>query len=123
MHSSVYKNPVAFHKIHADSLIIPQKQYNSNLATPLILLYNRDNNHRLSQEVSMRRVFSFFIGTTIGGMIGATMALLFTPSSGAEMRAQITDRSQVFANEIRQAADTKRIELQERLEILRAPKA
>jgi gas vesicle protein len=71
----------------------------------------------------MRRVFSFFIGATIGGMIGATMALLFTPSSGAEMRAQITDRSQVFANEIRQAADTKRIELQERLEILRAPKA
>jgi hypothetical protein len=38
------------------------------------------------------------------------------------MRAQITDRSQVFANEIRQASNTKRIELQERLEILRAPK-
>jgi gas vesicle protein len=71
----------------------------------------------------MRRVFSFFIGATIGGVIGATMALLFAPASGAEMRTQINDRSQAFANEIRQAANTKRIELQERLEILRAPKA
>jgi gas vesicle protein len=51
------------------------------------------------------------------------MALLFAPASGAEMRAQINDRSQAFTNEIRQAANTKRIELQERLEILRAPKA
>jgi len=104
-------------------MIIPQKQYNSNLAAHLILLYNRDNNHRLSQEAYMRRVFSFFIGATIGGLVGATLALLFAPASGEEIRAQITDRIQVFATEIRQAANTKRIELQERLEILRAPKA
>ena len=104
-------------------MIIPQKQYNDNLATNLILLYNRDNNHRLSQEAYMRRVLSFFIGATIGGLVGATLALLFAPSSGEEIRTQITDRTQVFANEIRQAASTKRIELQERLEILRAPKA
>ena len=71
----------------------------------------------------MRRVFSFFIGATLGGLVGTTLALLFAPASGEEMRAQITDRSQVFATEIRQAANTKRIELQERLEILRAPKA
>jgi gas vesicle protein len=51
------------------------------------------------------------------------MALLFAPTSGEEIRTQITDRAQVFANEIRQAASTKRIELQDRLEILRAPKA
>ena len=71
----------------------------------------------------MRRVFGFFIGATIGGLVGATVALLFAPASGEEIRAQITDRTQVFANEIRQAANSKRIELQERLEILRAPKA
>ena len=71
----------------------------------------------------MRRIFSFVIGATLGGLVGATLALLFAPSSGTELRAQITDRSQVFATEIRQAANSKRIELQERLEILRAPKA
>ena len=71
----------------------------------------------------MRRIFSFVIGATLGGLVGATLALLFAPSSGTELRTQITDRSQVFATEIRQAANSKRIELQERLEILRAPKA
>ena len=71
----------------------------------------------------MRRVLGFFIGATIGALVGAIIGLLFAPASGEELRAQITDRSQVFASEIRQAADTKRIELQERLEILRAPKA
>lgn len=71
----------------------------------------------------MRRIFSFFIGATIGGLVGTTLALLFAPASGVEVRAQIGDRAQDFATEIRQAASSKRIELQERLEILRAPKA
>ena len=34
----------------------------------------------------MRRTFSFFIGATIGGLVGATVALLFAPSSGQEFR-------------------------------------
>ncbi len=71
----------------------------------------------------MRRVFSFFIGATIGGLIGATLALIFAPAPGVEVRAQISARAQNFAADIRQAANTKRIELQERLETLRAPKA
>ena len=28
----------------------------------------------------MRRVFGFFIGATIGGLVGATVALLFAPA-------------------------------------------
>jgi gas vesicle protein len=70
----------------------------------------------------MRRVVGFFIGVTIGGLVGATLALIFTPASGKEIRAQISDRAQTFAADIRQAANTKRIELQERLETLRAAK-
>jgi hypothetical protein len=104
-------------------MIIPQKQYTCNLVTHLILLYNRENNQFLSQEAYMRRFFSFLIGASIGGLVGAILALLFAPASGEELRTQITDRTQILATEIRQAADTKRIELQERLEILRAPKA
>ena len=71
----------------------------------------------------MRKVLGFFIGATIGGMVGATLALLFAPASGKEVRSQINERTMAFAADIRQAANTKRIELQERLEILRAPKA
>jgi gas vesicle protein len=71
----------------------------------------------------MRRAFSFFIGTLLGGIIGAAMALLFAPSSGTDLRVQINDRTQGLAADIRHAANTKRIELQERLETLRAPRA
>jgi gas vesicle protein len=70
----------------------------------------------------MRRVLSFIIGATVGGMVGATLALLFAPASGEEVRTQITDRFQNFAADIRQASNTRRIELQERLEDLRAPR-
>jgi gas vesicle protein len=71
----------------------------------------------------MRRLFSFLIGATIGGMVAAALALLFAPASGQELRARINDRAQTFAVDIRQAANSKRIELQDRLEVLRAPKA
>jgi gas vesicle protein len=71
----------------------------------------------------MRRVLGFVIGATIGGLIGTIVALLFAPTSGTELRAQINNRAQMFATDIRQAANTKRIELQERLEVLRAPRA
>jgi gas vesicle protein len=69
----------------------------------------------------MRRTMGFLIGATIGGIIGAAVALLFTPLSGQELRNQIGDRSQSFAADIRQAANSRRIELQERLEVLRTP--
>ncbi len=71
----------------------------------------------------MRRTFSFIIGVTLGGLAGTVLALLFAPESGEELRTKIQDRAQNFAADIRQAASTKRIELQNRLESLRAPKA
>lgn len=71
----------------------------------------------------MRRTLSFCVGTLVGGLIGAITALLFAPSSGRELRTQISDRAQNIAADVRQAANTKRIELQERLDTLRSPKA
>jgi gas vesicle protein len=71
----------------------------------------------------MRRAFSFLIGTLIGSMIGAAAALLFTPSSGQELRNQINDRTSGLVADIQNAAKTRRIELQERLDSLRAPRA
>jgi gas vesicle protein len=70
----------------------------------------------------MRRVISFFIGTMVGGLIGTALALLFAPSAGKNLRVQINDRAQGLVTNIRQAANTKRIELQDRLETLRAPR-
>ena len=70
----------------------------------------------------MRRAFGFLIGTILGGFVGAGIALLFTPMAGKDLRYQINDRAQGVAASIRTAANTKRIELQERLETLRAPR-
>ncbi len=88
----------------------------------LVLLYNIAIKETFVQEVIMKRAVSFLVGATIGGVIGAAVALLFAPLSGRELRVQIGDRTQAFAADIRQAANTKRIELQERLEVLRSPK-
>jgi len=71
----------------------------------------------------MRRILSFFIGVIVGGLAGAVIALLFAPESGPELRNRMRDGVDNLAIEIRQAAVTKRIELQERLDTLRAPKA
>ena len=71
----------------------------------------------------MKRTFSFLIGTLLGGLVGAVLALLFAPASGADLRLQIRERTDSLATDIRQAASSKRIELQGRLETLRAPKA
>ena len=70
----------------------------------------------------MRRVFDFFIGASLGGLVGAVLALLFAPAPGKVVRTEISNHVEAFANDIRQAASTKRIELQERLDTLRTPK-
>ena len=62
------------------------------------------------------------IGITVGGLVGATVALLLAPEAGEQLRNQIRARGQGFASDIREAAESRRIELTERLESMRAPR-
>jgi gas vesicle protein len=78
--------------------------------------------HHSIQEEDMRKFASFTIGALVGALVGATLSLLFTPESGTELRTQIRDRAGAFSAEIREAFNNKRIELQDRLETLRAPR-
>lgn len=71
----------------------------------------------------MRKMFGFLIGILVGSLVGSTIALLLAPESGDELRAQLRERGQIFVGEIRHAADTRRIELKDRLDTLRAPRA
>ncbi|RME90063.1 MAG: YtxH domain-containing protein [Anaerolineae bacterium] len=71
----------------------------------------------------MRRAIGFLIGVMVGALVGSTIALLLAPESGERLRAAIRERGVNFLAEVRQAADTRRIELQERLEALRTPQA
>jgi gas vesicle protein len=68
-------------------------------------------------------MFGFLIGTFVGALVGATLALLLAPESGENLRAQLRERGQNFAGEIRHAADARRIELKDRLDTLRTPQA
>lgn len=70
----------------------------------------------------MRKIFGFLIGLLVGGLVGATIALLLAPESGEELRGQIRARGQNFLAEIKNAADSRRIELRDRLDALRAPR-
>jgi len=70
----------------------------------------------------MRKMFGFMIGILVGALVGSTIALLLAPDSGDELRGQLRERGQNFMGEIRHAADTRRIELKDRLDTLRAPR-
>ncbi|OGN92351.1 MAG: hypothetical protein A2Y88_15180 [Chloroflexi bacterium RBG_13_48_10] len=69
----------------------------------------------------MRRVFSFFTGMIIGGLVGATIAILIAPTSGEEVRTQLQERSIRLRDEIKAVADARRAELERELATLRAP--
>ena len=69
----------------------------------------------------MKSVFSFIVGVILGSLVGASIALLLTPMSGENLRTQIQERSQTFASEVQEAANTRRSQLEEQLSKLRAP--
>jgi gas vesicle protein len=70
----------------------------------------------------MRRMFGFLIGITVGGLVGSTIALLMAPESGEQLRSVLRSRGEGFFNEVRHAADERRIELRQRLETMREPR-
>jgi gas vesicle protein len=67
-------------------------------------------------------MFGFLIGIFAGALVGGVMALLLAPESGEKLRGQLRDRGQVFMNDVRHSADSRRIELRNRLESLREPR-
>ncbi len=69
----------------------------------------------------MRRIFGFTIGVFVGSLVGSTIALLLAPDSGESLRGDIRERGLAFQAEIRDASETRRIELSNRLEELRTP--
>ena len=70
----------------------------------------------------MRRMFGFLIGIAVGSLVGSTIALLMAPESGEDLRLQLRDRGQNFFNDVRHAADERKIELRHRLDAMRAPR-
>jgi gas vesicle protein len=62
-------------------------------------------------------------GVIMGGLVGATIALLLAPYSGETLRGQIRERLATLQDELTEAASTRRVELEKQLTNLRQPKS
>ena len=69
----------------------------------------------------MKRFMAFLMGAVMGGLVGATVAILLAPYSGEDLRMQMVDRTERLREDIRKAAMDRRAELEEQLATLRAP--
>lgn len=70
----------------------------------------------------MQRIISFLSGLVMGALVGATLALIFAPSSGEEIRTQIQERAKQLQDELKQAAASKREELEQQFATLKTPR-
>ncbi|HSB67081.1 MAG TPA: YtxH domain-containing protein [Anaerolineales bacterium] len=66
-------------------------------------------------------MFNFIIGMMMGGLVGATVALLLAPTSGEDIRSQIQEQSIRLRDEVKSVAEARRAELERELARLRAP--
>jgi gas vesicle protein len=70
----------------------------------------------------MRQFFMFLMGALMGALVGATLALLLTPVPGKDLQAQMQERVQFIQGEVKNAAATRRADLEQQLAELRAPR-
>ena len=70
----------------------------------------------------MRQVLGFMMGIMVGALVGSTVALLMAPQTGETLREELRLRGENFMSDIRQAAETRRIELTNRLQSLEEPR-
>ena len=71
----------------------------------------------------MRQIMGFMMGIMVGALVGSTVALLLAPEAGANLRDELRARGENLMADVRHAAETRRIELTNRLESLQEPGA
>jgi len=69
----------------------------------------------------MKKALSFITGAAIGGIVGAVLAMLFAPSTGQNLRNQITEYVLQTKDDVMKAGQDRRDELEHELEVLRQP--
>jgi gas vesicle protein len=70
----------------------------------------------------MDRLLKFMGGAVLGGLLGASLALLLTPASGEGLRARIQDEIERVRSEVSDAARERRADLEVQLTALRTPR-
>jgi gas vesicle protein len=69
----------------------------------------------------MRKFVAFLAGAALGGLVGATLAVLMAPYSGEELRGKAQDRYLEIRSQVTEAAAARRAELEQQLQALRTP--
>jgi len=70
----------------------------------------------------MRKIIAFLAGSALGGIVGATLAMLMAPYSGAELRSKAQNRFQEIRIQVSEAGAARRAELEQQLQALRSPR-
>lgn len=68
------------------------------------------------------KISGFLLGLLSGALVGGVVGLMLAPYSGGELRGQIQERVQSVQDEMKQAAELRRAELEQQLAQLRAPR-
>ncbi len=69
----------------------------------------------------MRRLTNFIFGVIIGAFVGAATAILLAPSSGDDLRIEMRDRFKSLWDELQDAAQERRTEMESQLAEMRKP--
>jgi gas vesicle protein len=77
----------------------------------------------MKKENDMKGFMNFLSGMVVGALVGASLAILLAPSSGDELRNQLQSRMDTIQTDVKQAAETRRAELEKQLAELRAPRS
>lgn len=70
----------------------------------------------------MRRLMMWLAGSMCGALVGAVTALLLAPASGDELRGRVRQRYLSLQDDVRQAYETRRAQLEAELAALRSPR-
>jgi gas vesicle protein len=71
----------------------------------------------------MRRLMMLLAGSMCGALVGAVAALLLTPASGRELQLQVRTRFDTLRQDVREAYDARREQLEAELKELRGPRS
>ena len=69
----------------------------------------------------MRLFMNFVAGAFCGALVGSVVALLITPVSGEELQTRTRERVSSLSDEMQNAYETRRAQLEAELEGLRSP--
>jgi gas vesicle protein len=67
----------------------------------------------------VNKILYFILGFVLGGVAGGVTGLLLTPMSGQRLRTEMDDYIHLVQQEVQQAADDRRKELERELAKLR----